>query len=103
MEGIQPKAVTGITWYTYIVRCADQTLYTGITNDIRKRIDAHNQGTGAKYTRSRRPVILVYTEEFTTRSAAASREYQLKKLDQAAKLALIGNDLKCRPDLEAGR
>jgi putative endonuclease len=79
-----------MTWYTYIVRCADQTLYTGITKDVEERIAAHNQGSGAKYTRSRRPVVLLYTETFSTRSAAASREYHVKKLNQAAKLALIG-------------
>jgi len=78
------------TWYTYIVKCSDLTLYTGITNDLQQRISAHNNGaTGARYTRSRRPVILVYFEEFSSRSAAARREYELKKLDRTAKLQLI--------------
>ncbi|MFC1523229.1 GIY-YIG nuclease family protein [Thermodesulfobacteriota bacterium] len=76
-------------WYTYIVSCNDQTLYTGITNNLDKRIDAHNSGVGAKYTRSRRPIRLLYSEKHESRSAAAKREYQLKKLPPAEKRKII--------------
>lgn len=75
--------------YTYIVRCADGTLYTGWTNDLEKRMKAHNEGTGAKYTRSRRPVELVYSEEHESREEAMSREYHIKRLTRQQKLELI--------------
>lgn len=79
-------------WRVYIVVCADGTLYTGITNDLRRRLDEHNQGpVGAKYTRSRRPVRLVYCEEVIDRSAAAKREYAIKQLPLAAKTALVAS------------
>ena len=77
-------------WCTYILLCRDQTLYTGITNNLEKRLDAHNNGnTGAKYTRTRRPVQLVYKECYTSRSEAARREYQIKQLSAAEKQELI--------------
>ena len=77
-------------WYVYMLVCNDQTIYTGITLDIQKRITEHNNGAnGAKYTRSRRPVSLAYLEEFPDRSTASSREYQLKKLSRQQKLELI--------------
>ncbi len=76
-------------WYAYIVLCNDRTLYTGIAKDLEKRIESHNAGNGAKYTRSRRPVRLVYLEEFFSRSEAAKREYQLKQMDKAGKQKLI--------------
>lgn len=86
------------TWYTYMVRCQDHTLYTGIAKDPEKRLAAHNTGkNGAKYTRSRRPVRLVYLEEFPSRSAAAKREYALKQLDLAAKMKLL-QDKGLTPD-----
>ena len=75
--------------YTYIVRCADGTLYTGWTNDLKKRIKAHNSGKGAKYTKTRRPVELVYFEHFATKEEAMSREYHIKQLKRAHKQALI--------------
>lgn len=75
--------------YTYIVRCADGTLYTGWTNDLKKRIKAHNAGKGAKYTKTRRPVELVYFEHFATKEEAMSREYHIKQLKRAQKQALI--------------
>ena len=78
-----------MTAYTYIVRCADGTLYTGWTDDIEKRLAAHNSGHGAKYTRSRRPVTLVHLETFPTKEAAMSREWHIKRLSRAAKLTLI--------------
>lgn len=75
--------------YTYILRCADGTLYTGWTNDLEKRLAAHNAGQGAKYTKSRRPVKLVYAESFATKEEAMRREYRVKRLSRAEKLALI--------------
>ncbi len=74
---------------TYILRCADGTLYTGWTNDIEKRVKAHNSGTGAKYTRSRSPVTLVYLERFETEGEARKREYAIKRLTRAEKEKLI--------------
>ena len=77
-------------WHIYMVRCSDGTLYTGITNDLKKRIEAHNSGKeGARYTRSRRPVKLVYSEQVESKSAAAKLEYQLKKLPRLKKIRLI--------------
>ena len=76
-------------YYVYIVRCADGTLYTGCTTDPERRIRVHNQGQGAKYTRSRLPVVLVYSEPAENRSAALRRERAIKALTRAEKLALI--------------
>ena len=78
-----------MTAYAYIVECADGTLYSGWTNNLEKRIAAHNAGQGAKYTRSRRPVTLRYYEEFEDKSEALRRECALKKLSRAKKQALI--------------
>lgn len=75
--------------YTYILKCADETLYCGWTNDLEKRLEAHNSGKGAKYTRSRLPVELIYYEEFETKEEAMSREYHIKKLPREKKLELI--------------
>ena len=72
----------------YILLCADGTLYTGWTNDIEKRLAAHNAGRGAKYTRGRRPVTLLYSEACATRSEAMSREAAIKKLSREEKLLL---------------
>lgn len=72
-----------------MAECSDGTFYTGWTNDIEKRIKAHNDGRGAKYTRSRLPVRLVYLEEHDTREEAMSREYQIKKMTRHAKEKLI--------------
>ncbi len=77
--------------YTYILKCADGTLYCGWTNDLEKRIKAHNSGKGAKYTRSRLPVTLVYFEEFENPVDAQKREYQIKLLSRSEKLNLIKN------------
>jgi putative endonuclease len=77
-------------WYTYMVRCRDCSLYTGIAKDIERRLAEHNSArNGARYTRSRRPVRLVFLERFSSRSAAAKREYQLKRLPRAEKRKLI--------------
>lgn len=75
--------------FTYIVRCADGTLYTGWTNDLAKRLKAHNSGKGAKYTASRRPVELVYAEEHPDKIAAMQREYAIKQMTRAEKEALL--------------
>ncbi len=75
--------------YTYILRCKDGSLYTGWTNDLEKRVAAHNAGAGSKYTRSRRPVALVYYESFPTKSEAMRREAQIKRLTRGEKLRLI--------------
>ena len=76
-------------WYVYILKCNDGTLYTGITNDLGKRVSSHNKGTGAKYTKTRTPVEIVYHEEATDRSEASKREHQIKKLSRVAKENLI--------------
>ena len=76
-------------WYVYMLRCSDRTLYTGITNDLSARIRAHNAGTGAKYTRGRGPVELVYSEELPSHGDALRREYAIKQLKTEQKLALI--------------
>ena len=75
--------------HTYILRCADGSLYTGWTNDLTRRLAAHNAGTASKYTRPRRPVELVYHETFATREEAMAREWAIKQLSRAEKLALI--------------
>ena len=75
--------------FTYIVRCSDGTLYAGWTNHLEKRMKAHNSGSGAKYTRTRRPVELVYYEEFETIEEAMRREYAIKQLSRQEKLKLI--------------
>lgn len=75
--------------YTYILRCADGTLYTGWTNHLEKRIQAHNAGQGAKYTRGRIPVELVYFELYKTREEAMKREYEIKQMSRMEKEQLI--------------
>lgn len=77
-------------YYVYMVACADNTLYTGIAKDLQKRIEEHNNSQkGAKYTKTRRPVTLVYQEECEDRSSASKREYAIKKLSREQKLALL--------------
>ena len=75
--------------YTYILRCADGTYYCGWTNNLDRRLKAHNEGKGAKYTRSRRPVALVYYEAFSTKEEAMRREYEIKQLPRKKKQELI--------------
>ncbi|MEQ1914460.1 MAG: GIY-YIG nuclease family protein [Sideroxydans sp.] len=77
-----------MSWVCYLLRCADDTLYCGITNDLDKRLAAHNAGEGAKYTRGRAPLKLVYREACEDKSAALKRERQIKLLARADKLAL---------------
>lgn len=77
-------------WYLYMVCCADSTLYTGITKDVKKRLDEHNNSKlGARYTRARRPVTLAYQERHPSRSAVCRREAQVKKLSRLEKQQLI--------------
>ena len=76
-------------YFAYLLQCADGTLYGGYTTDLQKRLATHNSGKGAKYTRSRLPVELVYWEECPTKEAAMSREWQLKHLTREKKLELI--------------
>ena len=76
--------------YTYILRCADGTLYAGWSTDPQRRAAVHNAGKGAKYTRSRLPAALVYQESFSTKQEAMRREWQIKHLSREEKLALIG-------------
>ena len=78
-----------LCWYVYLVQCADGTLYCGIATDVERRVREHNTShRGAKYTRTRRPVRLVYTEEHVSRSAAAKREYAIKRMSRHEKLKL---------------
>ncbi len=78
-------------WIVYIIRCSDKTLYTGITKDVKRRLNEHNGSgpLGARYTRARRPVSLVYFETMKTRSEAARKEYEIKRLSREEKEALI--------------
>jgi putative endonuclease len=76
-------------WVCYLLRCADDTLYCGITNDMDKRLAAHNAGEGAKYTRGRLPVRVVYSESCADKSAALKRELQIKRKPRVAKQALL--------------
>ena len=76
-------------WFVYILQCVDGTLYTGITNDLQRRVEQHNRGTAARYTRARIPVELVYHEQATTRSTALKREYIIKQLTRKQKDCLI--------------
>ena len=77
-------------WYVYILRCSDETLYTGITIDLQRRVEEHNSSPkGAKYTRVRRPVEIIYFESCKDKSSATVRELEIKKLSRAKKLALL--------------
>ena len=78
--------------YTYILKCSDNTLYTGWTTDLPKRLKSHNQGKGAKYTRTRLPVTLVYWETFDTKKEAMQREAAIKKLSRPQKERLIATN-----------
>ena len=81
------------SWFVYIVECSDGTLYTGIAVDVAARVREHNAGTGAKYTKSRRPVNVVYQEKAKNRSAASKREYEIKHLTRRQKFTIIDNGL----------
>ena len=79
------------TWKLYIIRCGDGSLYTGITTDVEKRLEAHRNGKGAKYTRGRGPLELVYREDCGDHSAALRREMEIKALSRVDKLKMIDN------------
>ncbi len=78
-------------WYVYILQCADGTLYTGITNDLDRRLKAHNAGTASKYTRVRRPVAMVYREEADAKGNALRRELQIKSMSRQQKMDMFIN------------
>jgi len=84
-----PAAAAATGWHVYIVRCADGTLYTGIARDLAARLGEHNAGRGAKYTRGRLPVELVYSEPCDDRGAALRREHAIKRLPASGKRALV--------------
>ena len=86
-----------MSYWVYILRCADGTLYTGTAADVDKRAEAHNSGKGAKYTRGRGPVTVVYREETEEKGAALRREAQIKKLSREQKLKLIDENKIPRP------
>ncbi len=97
-------------WYVYILRCCDGTLYTGIAADVRKRLEAHRRGVAAKYTRSRRPVMLAYQECQPDRSSALKREVALRRMGRAGKLVLIASrrsrrarELRGAPQRDGGK
>lgn len=82
--------------YVYVLRCGDDSLYTGYTTDVERRVDEHRAGEGAKYTRGRRPISLVHVERYDSRSSAQQREWEIKQLDRAAKERLVDDEQ--RPD-----
>ena len=86
-------------YYVYMIRCADGTLYTGSTDDVERRFQLHSNGKGAKYTRGRGPLTLVYSEKLPTWSDALKREHAIKKLTRAQKEQLIANYTKSEADL----
>ena len=90
-------------WFVYIVRCADDTLYTGIAKDVARRIEEHNSNDllAANYTRARRPVTLVYREAVDTRSAAAKREYEIKQMTRQGKDELLNVRLRLKGRVNA--
>jgi putative endonuclease len=88
-----PKNLLGfepsMAWYVYIIRCRDKTLYTGVTNNLKRRIHEHNYGRGCRYTKYRWPVRLIHSEEYSAKPAALSREAGIKRLPRKKKLTLI--------------
>ncbi len=88
---VQPA---GPAWFVYLLRCADGSLYCGITTDPERRLREHNQGRGARYTRGRRPVLLIHLECLPSRAAATRREVELKRLQRAAKLAVVAGNVQ---------
>tara|TARA_B100001250_G_scaffold392909_1_gene395131 strand:- start:12211 stop:12489 length:279 start_codon:yes stop_codon:yes gene_type:complete len=84
-KNIKPENKNNSSWYVYILVCIDNTLYTGITKNIKRRINQHNNGLGAKYVKGRLPVQLVYRETYKSHSEAAKREYQIKNMSKLEK------------------
>lgn len=91
MKGLRRRARSAEVWYVYLLRCSDGSLYTGATNDVAARLTRHQEGTGAKYTRGRRPVEVVYQEQLLNQGEALRREASIKALSRAQKEALINN------------
>lgn len=83
-------------WFVYIVRCADRSLYTGVTTEPERRVAEHNDGRGARYTRSRGPVTLVYVEEAEDRGAALRREHEIKRMPAAGKRRLFARKRRAK-------
>lgn len=81
-------------WYVYIVQCGDGTFYTGITDDVSRRLAEHNAGTGAKYTRGRSPIILRYSKQISSKSEALKEEYRIKQLPRSMKAELCALNLR---------
>lgn len=96
LQGLQKKASSKTSsqsiWFLYVLQCQDDTFYTGITNNLEKRMKAHNDGKGAKYTRTRRPVTLLYYEKCSDRSAALIREAAVKAMPRKKKESFVGFD-----------
>ncbi len=90
-----------VSHYFYVLECCDKSLYAGYTNDLKKRIEKHNTGLGAKYTRSKRPVTLMYYETFATKSEAMSAEAKFKQLVRKEKLAYINQMVQRQEILHA--
>jgi len=86
------KGIKSGRWYLYIVRCCDNTFYTGITNDLYRRVDKHNDGSASRYTRSRRPVKLIYYERCRNKSSALKKEYTVKTLSRIEKVKYINKE-----------
>ncbi len=91
-DNLKSQDVTS-SWFVYILLCGDNSLYTGITNDVLKRLDKHQKGKGAKYTRGRGPLELVYVKEMVNKSSALKEEYRIKQLSKKKKLELIDGDI----------
>ena len=89
---VDPSDAGGADHYVYVLACADGSLYTGYTTDVERRVEEHNAGQGAKYTRGRTPVTVVHTESFDGKSAAMSREYEIKQLSRSGKERLVGTE-----------
>jgi len=92
MKSVRRKKTNIIKWHLYILNCRDNTLYTGITTDLERRVQQHNKGTASRYTRSRLPVTLVYHEPCRGRSQALKKEYALKQLSRTEKRDYIKNN-----------
>jgi len=96
MSPAKTKKNKGGLWYLYVLQCGDNTLYTGITNDLARRIKQHNNGTASRYTRSRLPVALAYQEQCRGRSSALKKEYAVKQLSRKEKEKYIKGKSKTR-------
>lgn len=93
---VKTKKNTGGRWYLYVLQCGDNTLYTGVTNDLPRRIQQHNNGTASCYTRSRLPVALAYQERCRSKSSALKKEYALKQFSRKEKDIYIAKKSKTR-------